>query len=194
MPEAPIMPNMPDLKLLIISGTNRPQSHALRIARVLQGEYAALGVAAEVLSLAEMPREVFDPAAYAVKPPGMVALQQRVLAAPGLHVVTPEYNGSFPGVLKYFIDMLKFPESFDRKPVAFVGEAMGMWGGLRSVEQLIQIFGYRNAHIYPERVFIPAVNGKFNGGETLLDAAIHDRLKVQAAGFSQFVGSLKAAR
>ena len=54
--------------------------------------------------------------------------QQRVLDAAGLHIITPEYNGSFPGVLKYFIDMLKFPESFVEKPVAFTGEAAGLWG------------------------------------------------------------------
>ncbi len=82
-----------------------------------------------------MPREAFDPASYATKSPAMQAMQQRILDANGLHVVTPEYNGSFPGVLKYFIDMLKFPESFQSKPVAFTGEAMGIWGGLRSVEQ-----------------------------------------------------------
>ena len=86
----------------------------------------------------------------------MVAIQNRVLDAAGLHVVTPEYNGSFPGVLKYFIDMLKFPESFDRKPVAFLGEAAGTWGGLRSVEQLQMIFGYRNATSSPSASSSPA--------------------------------------
>ncbi len=33
-----------------------------------------------------------------------------------------------------------------------------MWGALRPVEQLQAIFGYRNAHLFPERVFIPVVN------------------------------------
>jgi chromate reductase, NAD(P)H dehydrogenase (quinone) len=179
--------------ILIISGTNRPQANALKTARVLEAEYRYLGVAAEVLSLAEMSSEVFDPSSYATQPPGMVAIQERVLAAAGLHIVTPEYNGSFPGVLKYFIDMLKFPESFDRKCVAFLGESLGVWGGLRSVEQLIQIFGYRNAHIYPERVFISDVKSKFSDDGRILDAALHQRIKTQVAGFRQFVTSLKGA-
>src|SRR5687768_16106088 len=105
-------PGMPERPILIVSGTNRPQSNAARVAAVLQRNYEKLGVAHEVLSLVDLPREVFDGAAYASKPPGMVAIQKRVLDALGLHVVTPEYNGSFPGVLKYFIDMLKFPDSF----------------------------------------------------------------------------------
>ena len=113
-------------------------------------------------------------------------MQRRVLDAAGLHVVTPEYNGSFPGVLKYFIDLLKFPESFDRKPVAFVGVAAGTWGALRSVEQLQMIFGYRNAHVYPDRVFVPGVGGKLDPDGRLNDAALDERLARQAKGFAEF--------
>jgi len=172
--------------ILIISGTNRPNSNALRIASVLSANYERLGVAHEVLSLTELPREIFDGAAYANKPPAMVELQKRVLDAIGLHIVTPEYNGSFPGVLKYFIDMLKFPESFEHKPVAFVGEANGVWGGLRPVEQLQQIFSYRNGHILPQRVFIPSVGQKFDGNGKLTDAAIEQLLWKQCERFAPF--------
>ena len=180
--------------ILIVSGTNRPGSHALHMARAVERHYHAAGVAAEVYSLADLPREIFDPASYAAKPAAFVEVQRRVVDASGLHVVTPEYNGSFPGVLKYFIDMLKFPESFERKPVAFVGEAAGTWGGLRAVEQLQQIFGYRNAHIYPERVFVPGVGGKFDAGGNLTDPAIDERLAKQARGFAEFAGLLCRTR
>src|SRR5262249_37986455 len=135
---------MSSSEILIISGTNRPNANALKVATIVLGHYRQANIAARLFSLAEMPREVFDPNSYSVKPPAFMPIQQMILEAAGLHVITPEYNGSFPGVLKYFIDMLKFPESFDRKAVAFVGEAAGMWGGLRAVEQLQQIFGYRN--------------------------------------------------
>jgi chromate reductase, NAD(P)H dehydrogenase (quinone) len=184
--------SMDQRTILIISGTNRPDSNAMRVSRVLLDHYKKGGSSAEILSLTELPREVFDGSAYANKPPGMIAIQKRVLDAQGLHVVTPEYNGSFPGVLKYFIDMLKFPESFDRKPVAFTGEAGGTWGAIRSVEQLQLIFGYRNAHIYPDRVFIPAVRDKFDAQGKLLDAAIDERLAKQAAGFIGFSSTLYA--
>jgi len=178
---------MADRPILIISGTNRPGANALRVAGLLEGHYRTLGVAVQVLSLAEMPLEVFAPTAYAAKPPAMVAIQQRVLDAAGLHVVTPEYNGSFPGVLKYFIDMLKFPESFEAKPVAFTGEAAGNWGAFRSVEQLQMIFGYRNAYVFPERVFIPGIYQKFDAQGQFNDAEINERLAKQAAGFAAFV-------
>jgi len=183
---------MNDKPILIISGTNRPQAFALKVAKVIEAEYQAASVPAEIFSLADMPKEIFDPSIYASKPPAVMGLQGRIVEAAGLHVVTPEYNGSFPGILKYFIDMLKFPESFDRKCVAFVGEANGMWGGLRSVEQLVQIFGYRNAHIFPDRVFIPDVNSKFTDNGRLTDEGIQKRLRKQAAGFAEFIGRFKA--
>jgi len=171
--------------IMVISGTNRPQSNALRLASIVAAHHARMGVTVDLLTLCDMPHEVFDPIAYAQKPPTFLAIQQRVLDAAGLHVITPEYNGSFPGALKYFIDMLKFPESFDGKPVAFVGEASGQWGALRAVEQLQLVFGYRNAHVFPNRVFIPAVKEKFDGNGNL-DATIDERLARQAKGFAAY--------
>ena len=183
---------MAERPILIISGTNRLNSNARRVAGVLAGHYARLGVVHEMLSLEELPKDVFEGTAYANKPPGMVAIQRRVLDAVGLHIVTPEYNGSFPGVLKYFIDMLKFPESFEHKPVAFVGEAAGTWGGLRSVEQLQLIFSYRNAHVFPDRVFIPGIGQKFDGAGKFTDVAIDERLAKQCEHFARFAPRVAA--
>lgn len=177
--------------ILIISGTNRPGANALKVSQIVQAHYAAAGIEAELYSLSEMPREIFDATSYAKKPESWLAVQQRILDAHGLHIVTPEYNGGFPGVLKYFIDMLKFPESFEGKPVAFTGEAAGIWGAIRPVEQLQHIFGYRNAHVYPDRVFIPGVNGRLNDAGNLTDPAIDERLKKQALGFAAFVKKLR---
>jgi NAD(P)H-dependent FMN reductase len=117
-----------------------------------------------------------------------------VLQASGLHVVTPEYNGSLPGVLKYFIDMLKFPESFERRPVCFTGLAAGRWGALRPVEQLQAIFGYRNAYLFPERVFMPAVNKVLDATGRITDAELLERLQKQAEGFIEFVEKLKGVK
>jgi NAD(P)H-dependent FMN reductase len=182
---------MADGAILLISGTNRPGSNALKVAGVIQGHYQSAAVAVDLFSLAELGPEVFEPAAYTAKPPSILAIQQRVLDAAGLHIICPEYNGSFPGVLKYLIDLLKFPESFDAKPVAFVGESHGMWGALRAVEHLQGIFGYRNAHVYPDRVFIPNIGQKWDGQGRLNDPAIDDRLAKQAQGFARFVARLR---
>ncbi len=179
---------MPDHSIFIISGTNRPISNTLRVARVVERCYQRASVRAEIFSLADLPIEIFHPDAYTLKPPAFVALQEKVLAAAGLHLVVPEYNGSFPGILKHFIDMLKFPESFQHKPVAFVGIANGQWGGLRAVEQLQMVFGYRNAHIFPDRVFVPAVQKKLDAEGNVNDAELNERLIRQTRGFAEFSG------
>ena len=172
----------------VIAGTNRPGSNALKVARVLEGMYHQLGAEARVLSLGDLPPEIFDPSSYAKKPDSFRPFQDRVLEADGLHVVTPEYNGSFPGVLKYFVDMLKFPESFEHKPVAFTGESAGAWGALRSVEQLQLIFGYRNAYILPERVWMPKINDKLSeDGSRIVDDSSRERLEGQCGGFLSFI-------
>lgn len=178
---------MPKGPILIISGTNRPNSNAFKIAQTLASHYRTQSTPAEILSLQDLPPEAFMPSVYASKPPAVVDMQNRVLQASGLHVVTPEYNGSFPGVLKYFIDLLKFPESFEGKPVAYVGEAAGLWGGLRAVEQLQLIFGYRHAHSYPVRVFIPGVGKLLDSAGKLTDAAIDQRLLEQVQGFIRYI-------
>lgn len=172
--------------ILIVSGTNRPGSSTLKVAGALQALYRKHEIASDLYTLEQLPPELFQPSAYMSKPTAFTLVQNRVLDAAGLHIVTPEYNGSFPGVLKYFIDMLKFPESFQNKPVAFTGVAAGMWGALRSIEQLQMIFGYRNAHVYPDRVFIPQVNQKFGADGQLGDADVVTRLDKQATGFAKF--------
>ena len=58
--------------ILIISGTNRPGSNTIRVARVIEQRYRALGSAAELYSLADMPLEAFAPGAYVQKPPAFV--------------------------------------------------------------------------------------------------------------------------
>jgi NAD(P)H-dependent FMN reductase len=176
---------LPMMTLLV--GTNRPDSNSRKVANNIVNIYGELKVPVCVLDLAQLPPEIFSPSAYAEKPASFQPFTDAVLASSGLHVVTPEYNGGAPGVLKYFIDMLKFPESFERRPVCFTGVAAGIWGAIRPVEQLQAIFGYRNAHVFPERVFIPGVFKVLDANGRITDGELLKRMHTQAAGFTNFV-------
>jgi NAD(P)H-dependent FMN reductase len=178
--------------ITLIVGTNRPDSNSRKVAAVIEKIYAEQNEPLKILDLAQLPPDIFASTAYAEKPKSFAPWTEAVLQSTGLVVVTPEYNGGMPGVLKYFIDMLKFPESFERRPVCFVGVAAGMWGALRPVEHLQQIFGYRNAYLFPDRVFISGVTNQLNEHGELKDAALRQRLVDQATGFTQFVKKLKA--
>ena len=173
--------------IALIVGTNRPGSNTRKVARLIEEIYDGLKVPLHVLDLAQMPPEIFSPSSYAEKPKSFQPFSDAVLSSAGLHVVTPEYNGSVPGVLKYFIDMLKFPESFEKRPVCFTGLGAGIWGALRPVEQLQAIFSYRNAYLFPERVFLPRINDLLDDAGRLKDPELLLRLKSQAEGFVDFV-------
>jgi len=180
--------------ITLLIGTNRPGSNARKVARHIEEIYAELKVPLHVLDLAELPQAIFLPSSYAEKPKSFLPFSEAIRRSSGLHVVTPEYNGSLPGVLKYFIDMLKFPESFQHRPVCFVGESAGMWGALRPVEQLQAIFGYRNAYIYPDRVFMPGITGLLDESGKLTDPDLLLRLRAQAEGFVGFVERVKGVK
>ena len=180
--------------IVLIVGTNRPGSNSRKVAAQVEGIYKELKTPLQVLDLAQLPSEIFSPASYGEKPKSFQPFADAVLQASGLHVVTPEYNGGIPGVLKYFIDMLKFPESFERRPVCFTGVAAGIWGALRPVEQLQAIFGYRNAYIYPERVFMPQIYNLLGEDGRIKDAELLERLKKQAEGFVTFTEKLQGVK
>ena len=178
--------------ITVISGTNRPGSNTRKVAGQIEEIYTALKVPVSLLDLANLPPEIFSPTAYAVKPASFEPFSEAVLQSSGLHVITPEYNGSMPGILKYFIDLLKFPESFEGRPVCFTGLAAGVWGALRPVEQLQAIFGYRNAHLFPIRVFLPQIHTHLDTGGKIKDAELLQRLEAQAVGFARFTEKIKA--
>jgi len=180
--------------IVLIAGTNRPGSNSRKVAAQIEGLYQELSVPLRVLDLAQLPPEIFSPTSYGAKPASFQPFAEAVLQAAGVHIVTPEYNGGIPGVLKYFIDMLKFPESFERRPVCFTGVAAGIWGALRPVEQLQAIFGYRNAHLYPERVFLPRINDCLGEAGRIQDAELVERLRKQAAGFVAFTEKLQGVK
>jgi len=178
------------INIEIISGTDRPNSNSLRISRYLQKQYAATGAEAGIINLQKFPVENVTGGRYGKDIPAIDAFVKPLLAADGLVVVCPEYNGGYPGILKLFIDYLPFPESLSKKPVCFVGEANGTFGALRAVEQLQQVMGYRNAHIFPERVFIPRVHKMFDEEQGIRDAFQQSLLEAQVGNFVQYIRDL----
>ena len=117
-----------------------------------------------------------------------------MVAADGLHIVTPEYNGGMPGALKLFIDHLPFPQSFERRPVCFTGVAAGRWGALRPIEQLQGVFGYRNAYQLPDRVFITGAHRVLDESGWPNDDFLSKKLAAQIEHFVAFCQALKPLR
>lgn len=175
--------------ILILVGTDRPSSNSSKVATIIQKKYQKLGQTCEVLSLENMPLQQMSGSLYGQTEHALSSFTQKIEACDGLHLVVPEYNGSYPGALKYFIDFWKYPQSFEFRPVAFVGIG-GRFGGLRPVEHLQQVFGYRNGFIYPDRVFLSNIWNIVKDGE-LSDQFADELLGKQVQGFATFVEALK---
>lgn len=183
--------------ILVISGTDRANSNTAKVARYVHRLFTKHGAESEILDLADL-----KPAAYGAGPhygvsaSGPDPLAQavaKVNRADGIYICLPEYNGSMPGALKYFIDHWDYPKSFEFRPFAFCGLG-GMFGGLRPVEHLQGSLGYRNAFIYPERVFITNVFAQLKGVEEPADPKLTVFFEKQVAGFDAFVKALQAAK
>jgi len=181
------------MKITIITGTHRPESKSKSVCEHLVKRYEK-DAEVTLLDLSDMPQDAFAPTAFKEKPEALSKMTEAVLQADGLLVVVPEYNGSYPGVLKHFIDLLPFPDAFEHRPVAFVGIAAGIWGGLRSVEHLQGVFGYRNGYCFPERVFVPRIYNVWNDEkQEFTDDLINELLGVQHERFLRFCKALKDA-
>jgi len=176
-------------KIIIISGSNRSKSNARRVSDYVQKKYTTQGIQAEVFDLKDYPFEDTIDGSYDSKKPKIKAFNEYLLGADGIVFVVPEYNGSFPGFLKVMIDYTPYPNGFENKPIAYIGEASGVFGSLRAVEQFQLVMNYRNALSYPVRVFIQRVSKNFSDEDGPTDPFISKLLDEQITGFSKFVNA-----
>lgn len=177
----------------LLIGTNRPNSNTRLFSTYFHGLLEAHkqnSEKVEIIDLAELPSDIFDPECYAKKPQSFAPFQEKILRTNGLISVLPEYNGGPPGIYKYFIDMLSFPDSLYKKPAAFVGISAGRFGALRPVEQMQQIFCYRNALLYPERVFINHAKDQLDTQGRPSDSTVRSLLEQEVKGFFEFARKL----
>ena len=115
---------------LIISGTNRPNSNTYKLAKYYQKTLTDKGLATDFLSLSDLPETLITSDLYGQRSEAFQKIQDRITKAQKFLFVIPEYNGSFPGILKLLIDACKFPDSFSDKKVALVetnGASGPMW-------------------------------------------------------------------
>lgn len=175
----------------IVAGTDRPKSKTGEVAKLIHQMYQGLNVASELMDLSKFDSRDLMGGEYYEGPKGSLKMAvDKITTADGVVMVVPEYNGSYPGILKLFIDYWKYPDSFEARPMCFVGLG-ARWGGLRPVEHLQQVFGYRNAYMFPNRVFLTNIHAGLKDG-ALTDPLHMELLKVQAQDFSKFIAAIQS--
>jgi NAD(P)H-dependent FMN reductase len=85
-------------------------------------------------------------------------LEEYIIPAEKFVFIVPEYNGSFPGILKLFIDAVH-PDINRGKKSALVGVSSGRAGNLRGLDQLTGVLHYLGIYVHPNKIPISSVLG-----------------------------------
>ncbi|MGI5292094.1 NADPH-dependent FMN reductase [Nonomuraea polychroma] len=140
------------LRLAVIVGSARAERLAPQVVSWFTEQIAQRAdMSVDVIDLlqARLP-DSLDPQA-----PEVATLRPRLAGADGFVVVVPEYNHSFPGVVKTAIDC--YTTEWHAKPVGFISYGLSRTGGARAVEHLRQVFAELHAVSVRNAVEFPAV-------------------------------------
>ncbi len=131
--------------------------------------------------------------------PAVVAdLKDRIAAADGLLMVTPENNNSIPGVFKNAIDWLTRPPDdrfrvFSNRPVGLLGATPGNFGTAFSQYAWLPVLRVLGAQVWSGRLlWVSGAMSKFDKEGNLTDESVMKQLTKYMNGFAEFVARLKA--
>ncbi len=134
--------------ITIISATNRPHSNTLKVVK----NYAKLldknGENAKIFSLEDLPPDFIVTDLYSNRSQKFAhILDEFIVNSEKFVIISPEYNGSYPGILKTFIDSFN-PEILREKKVALVGVSSGRAGNVVGLDQLTTILHHLGMHVH----------------------------------------------
>lgn len=174
--------------ITVIQATNRPDSNTEFISRHID-QWLKTHYDGPVghISMADMPAEVLTLSAYEEgrMSEKLKAIQDQLMVPADKFIwLLPEYNGSFPGVVKLFIDAIsvrKKETTFKHKKSMLIGIATGRAGNIRGLDHMTSILMHLKSNMFPRLLPISKVSelmdeeGRINHGPTL--KALDDHLK-----------------
>jgi chromate reductase, NAD(P)H dehydrogenase (quinone) len=175
--------------ITIISGSNRQQSECLQFAKIYQN-FIQQKTTEEVklLALEQIPHDWFHPDMYDYQSESLRKIQDEyMIPADKFIYVTSEYNGSFPGAVKLFIDacsVREYRRTFKGKKAALAGVATGRAGNLRGMDHLTGVLNHVGTIVLPNKLPISRINDLKNGAGDVIDA---DALKAIEAQVEEFL-------
>jgi len=138
--------------ITVISATNRPNSSTLKVAKKYFQLLEKKGISVKLLSFEALPYEfVFSDLFGKRTETFQQLLDEYIVPVQKMVIIAPEYNGSYPGILKSFFDAIH-PDVNRGKKVGLVGVASGRAGNLRGMEHLTGVLNYLGIHIMPNKL------------------------------------------
>lgn len=137
--------------ITIIASSNRKDSYSLKISYIVSQLLTQQGKPNQILSLASLPQDFIFSHFDGNSHPAFEAIIEKYIAPVEKFVmVIPEYNGSFPGILKSFIDCIP-PNHFYGKKSGVIGVADGHAGALRALDMITLILNYLRMDVHWNR-------------------------------------------
>lgn len=153
--------------ITLISGTNRPNSRTSLLTNYYKKELEKKGQDVQIIELSNLPANIIQSDLYGKRSDEFTKIQDIVTNTSKFIFIVPEYNGSFPGILKLFIDACKFPESFKYKKAALVGLSTGKYGNIRGLEHFTGVCNYIGLNVLPLKIHIPYIQDELDANNEL---------------------------
>jgi NAD(P)H-dependent FMN reductase len=175
-----------------VSGSLRSDSYNAALLRAAVASMPS-GARLEIASIKGIPLYDGDVETSTGLPAAVTALKERIVAANGLLLVTPEYNNSLPGVFKNAIDWLSrpaadIPRVFGNRPVAVIGASQGGFGTILSQSAWLPVLRTLGTRAwFGGRLQVSRAATVFDADGKLLDDGIRDQLRKFLDGFVKFV-------
>jgi chromate reductase, NAD(P)H dehydrogenase (quinone) len=167
------------LMYTIVSGTNRTGSNTLRVAELYRKIMGEKGIPARVLSL-----EGID---LNQRGEGFEKLEREVLIPTDKFIfILPEYNGSYPGALKTFIDLSDIRKVWPNKKALLTGVSTGRAGNLRGLDHLTGSLNYLKVHVHPNKLPISSVDKLMDEQGMISDKATLEVISKQLDEFINY--------
>lgn len=183
---------MPNYTLLAISGSLRKSSYNTALLAAFK-ERAPDGMTIEIAEIRDLP--LFDQDLEADFPKVATDLKNKILAADGILISTPEYNRTMPGTLKNAIDWVSRPygkNAWNEKPIFVMSASIGPIAGALGQFNLRQSLVYVNAYVQSQPEFYCGSAGsKFDEAGKLTD---EDTKKMIDKGLSAFTAYIEKFR
>ena len=182
-----------------IAGSLRRASYNLMLLRAA-ADVMPEGVSLDIASIRDIPLYDADVEADHGLPEPVQQLKERIAAADGLLIATPEYNNAMPGVLKNALDWLSrppadIPRVFRSLPTGVIGATPGLGGTILSQASWLPVLRVLGVLPWFEgRVIVSGAGKIFDDSGRIVDAGSAERLRIYVEGFAAFVAQRKRIR
>ena len=181
-------------KILVLAGSARVDSIHRKLARQTVDALRHEGVEATLADLRDFPMPIYDGDLEAGEglPPAAKALKELARRHDGFAIASPEYNGSFPALLKNALDWISRPEPGDRplevfrgKVAAILSASPGAGGGRRGLHQLRELLEMMSVSVIAEELAIARASAAFDAEGQLVRAEDVTGLRELAAALAE---------